>query len=1259
MPEHAALKDNVYPAAQPYGPTPAEPAALSAHVRPWVMLGALLLFFLFAYVCAQWVMRTELQKIVVAKESAMLGLMADDEITVQRLSTLAKNEALFVAATPPIQGIGRALAAGGRDPLDGTTQQVWLQRLAAIAQAYVTARPELFQVRLIGLADQGRELMRVEQNQAGQVRVVPPNELQQKGAYGYFKQALGLAPGQVALSPLDLNVEHGQIEMPPRPTLRASVAVRNASNQVFGVVVVNTHAAPLLSNISSTSLAGAVHWVSNAQGHYLVHPQVEQSFAYLLRPQTAKTFGQEFTLRPDGLAELGLVAQAGTQVMRGPGGQEWLMRSSTLLPAQADGQGGLVLHSGIPIKLLQVLAWQDGRAQLLLLWFEGGIVIGLLTFMLLHWRARTGLRSLRGAGLSEEGAAPKPAIALPLLGKQLALPITGNGLLIALSWGVLLPWAWWALLIFVPSTDSISFPFILVLLPVLLASWAGGLAAGLVATGISVVVGFDLATPSTPPLDWRGASLEVFVSAGITMVLGLLITFTQESVRRQGWRLTQANSRLARTVEATQLGFWEYELTNGRVSWSPEVLAFRGLREGEFDGTLAAAVQYTHPEDRERFAATARDARPHEPYAIEFRVLRPDGQIRWLEARGVLEANASGQPLRFVGTEVDITERKLAVARTHNAVILTDAEGRIEWVNEGFTRITGYSSAEALGRKPGTFLQGPGTDPETVRHMSAAIRAGEGFQVELLNYTKAGRSYWLSIEAQPVRDAGGRLTGFLAIETDITERKAAEAELMRTRDVLVQAQQVARLGSFEYFPRTNRLEWSAEEKRIHGLDPDGPSPSFEAVVAMLLPEDRAPTLAHFEQFIRGDGPGAWDYRVVLPDGSVRHMSTQAASEFDQQGELQRVIGTTQDITERKAAEAALWESRKQLRFLADHAPVRIAHLDDQLRYRFVDDQLRYRFVNQPYALFFGHTPSEILRMHPREVLGETAFLTTEPKMKQALAGEAVEFELFLPDTSLGPSFVLVRYQPERDESDKVVGFISASVDMNERKQAEARLQQLLAERTTLLDEVHHRVKNNLQVVSSLLMLQQGSTQNQEAAEQLQLSRDRVAAIAQVHEQLYRTQNFAQVDFGDYLHELLAGLARSSSASEKNIQLQVLGGKVVLTIGEAVPCALLVNELVSNALKHAFPAGRSGRVWVELALGEDGSRTVWVGDDGVGLAPNADAAAPLGQEQGLGLTLVRRLSAQLQGTLERQVTEVGTLWCLRLGRMMEQVNSVSL
>jgi PAS domain S-box-containing protein len=494
-----------------------------------------------------------------------------------------------------------------------------------------------------------------------------------------------------------------------------------------------------------------------------------------------------------------------------------------------------------------------------------------------------------------------------------------------------------------------------------------------------------------------------------------------------------------------------------------------------------------------------------------------------------------------LGTTQDVTERKaaeaenrklaLAIARTHNAVILTDAEGRIEWVNEGFTRITGYSAAEALGRKPGAFLQGPQTDPETVRRMSAAIRAGEGFQVEILNYTKAGRSYWLSIEAQPLHDAGGRLTGFMAIEADITERKLA-AEKLASEQARLQAV-IDASPAVIYACRLNG-DWPATFISANVTEHFGYSPQ-ECLqpgwwVSTLHPEDRDRILAGVAALLE-KGRHVHEYRMATKAGD----------------------------------------------------------------WRWVHDEL-----------------------------------------------------------------VLLR-----DAHGKPFSATGALLDITERKLAESAQQKLLAERTTLLDEVHHRVKNNLQVVSSLLMLQQGSSQDATLIEQLQLSRDRVAAIAQVHEQLYRTQNFAQVDFGDYLRDLLAGLARSNSASEKNIELQVLGGGVVLTLGEAVPCALLVNELVSNALKHAFPAGRSGRVWVELALGEDGSRTVRVGDDGVGLAPNADATAPLGQGQGqgqgqgLGLTLVRRLSAQLQGTLERQATEVGTLWCLRFGRMMEQGRLASL
>ncbi|MGZ3434043.1 MAG: PAS domain S-box protein, partial [Isosphaeraceae bacterium] len=125
------------------------------------------------------------------------------------------------------------------------------------------------------------------------------------------------------------------------------------------------------------------------------------------------------------------------------------------------------------------------------------------------------------------------------------------------------------------------------------------------------------------------------------------------------------------------------------------------------------------------------------------------------------------------------TARKLALAasRTDNAVIITDAEVRIEWVNEGFTRMTGYSSEEVLGRKPGAFLQGPESDPATIALMRERNKAGVGFQSEVLNYDKWGRKYWAAIEVQPIRDDSGKLTNFIAVESDITERKRAKQRM--------------------------------------------------------------------------------------------------------------------------------------------------------------------------------------------------------------------------------------------------------------------------------------------------------------------------------------------------------------------------------------------------------------------------------------------------------------------------------------------------
>lgn len=190
------------------------------------------------------------------------------------------------------------------------------------------------------------------------------------------------------------------------------------------------------------------------------------------------------------------------------------------------------------------------------------------------------------------------------------------------------------------------------------------------------------------------------------------------------------------------------------------------------------------------------------------------------------------------------------------------------------------------------------------------------------------------------------------------------------------------------------------------------------------------------------------------------------------------------------------------------------------------------------------------------------------------------------------------------------------------------LEQLLREREVLLKEVHHRVKNNLQVVSSLLGLQAWHFKDTRLRQALEDSQNRVLSIALVHENLYRSKDLAQVEFSDYVRSLVDNLPRSSSAgTEVSVTQDV--EKCRLSIETAVPCGLIINELVTNALKHAFPGGRRGGIRVELQRVDLSNWMLRVADDGIGLPESID----MGSTKSLGLELVSLLVKQLAGSLE--------------------------
>ncbi|MGA3029000.1 MAG: histidine kinase dimerization/phosphoacceptor domain -containing protein [Bryobacteraceae bacterium] len=202
-------------------------------------------------------------------------------------------------------------------------------------------------------------------------------------------------------------------------------------------------------------------------------------------------------------------------------------------------------------------------------------------------------------------------------------------------------------------------------------------------------------------------------------------------------------------------------------------------------------------------------------------------------------------------------------------------------------------------------------------------------------------------------------------------------------------------------------------------------------------------------------------------------------------------------------------------------------------------------------------------------------------------------------------------------------------DVTRRTQAEEQIKASLHEKEALLKEIHHRVKNNLQVISSLLALQARAVTDETTKKKFHESRDRIHSMALLHESLYQSDNLAWIDFPEYIRQLADHLFRSYGVTAERIRLRTDLDRLFLNMDTAVPCGLIVNELISNSLKYAFPEGRSGEIHVELRESEDRTASLAVSDDGIGLDPGFDWV----NARSLGLRLVRTLAQQLDATLE--------------------------
>ena len=195
--------------------------------------------------------------------------------------------------------------------------------------------------------------------------------------------------------------------------------------------------------------------------------------------------------------------------------------------------------------------------------------------------------------------------------------------------------------------------------------------------------------------------------------------------------------------------------------------------------------------------------------------------------------------------------------------------------------------------------------------------------------------------------------------------------------------------------------------------------------------------------------------------------------------------------------------------------------------------------------------------------------------------------------------------------------------------ANQRLHQSLDEKVVLLKEIHHRVKNNLQVVSSLLSLQTRDISSPREQAMFINRQNRIKTMALIHEKLYKSDDLARVDFADYIPVLVANLFETYKVSAQDISLEVEVGDILLNLNQAIPCGLMLNELIANSLKHAFPNGRQGEIRVQLGPDKAGDTRLLVRDNGVGLPEGFDYR----KSNSLGLQLINIPSRQLKGDIE--------------------------
>ena len=412
-----------------------------------------------------------------------------------------------------------------------------------------------------------------------------------------------------------------------------------------------------------------------------------------------------------------------------------------------------------------------------------------------------------------------------------------------------------------------------------------------------------------------------------------------------------------------------------------------------------------------------------------------NGSLFWTNTTITPILGPDGKPVKYVAIRFDITPRKLAenklwqqaqiIEQTHDAVFSTDMNGNVASWNRGAERLFGYPREEVLGN-PIQFLC-PEERYDFFRIEALEVKRADVLETKLRR--KSGEIFDAHLSLTMLEDHKGAEIGMVGYAIDITERKLAEKALRESEAGLARAQQIAHIGDWDWNIENNTLRWSEEVYRIFGLVPQEFGASYDAFLNSVHPHDREYVQAAVNAALRG-APYNIDHRIVLPDGRIRFVHEQAEVTFDQNGRAVRMVGTVQDISERKRA----MEELDRFKNVNDNT------LD--MIFMFEPDTLRFIYLNRGAVESLGYTREELLRMTVYQInplLPESVF---RAQIEPLLSGEkpSLSFETVHRHKD-GTDFPVEIFLQLVKQGEGRGLFVAIGRDITERKRAELEIRE--------------------------------------------------------------------------------------------------------------------------------------------------------------------------------------------------------------------------